>query len=164
MIPSAGIDESNGNGYYVLWPKDPQHSVNQIRKYLIKKFKLKNLGVIIVDSKTTPLRWGVTGVAVAYSGFSPLNNYIGKPDIFGRAFLVEKANVADAIAASAVVVMGEGNEQTPIAIIEDVSFVTFQKNDPSRKELQEYAISIQDDLYSQILSGVMWSKGKPSRL
>src|SRR3989344_8996908 len=30
LIPSAGIDESNGNGYYVLWPRDPQKSANAI--------------------------------------------------------------------------------------------------------------------------------------
>lgn len=23
LIPSAGVDESNTNGYYVMWPKDP---------------------------------------------------------------------------------------------------------------------------------------------
>ncbi len=23
LVASAGIDESNGNGYYILWPKDP---------------------------------------------------------------------------------------------------------------------------------------------
>src|SRR4051794_7772153 len=31
LIPSAGIDESNGDGNYVLWPKDPQASANKIR-------------------------------------------------------------------------------------------------------------------------------------
>ena len=23
LIPTAGIDESNGDGYYILWPRDP---------------------------------------------------------------------------------------------------------------------------------------------
>lgn len=159
MIPSAGIDESNGNGYYVLWPKNPQKSVNLIRSYLLKKFGINNLGVIIVDSKTTPLRWGVTGVAVSHSGFAALNNYIGSEDIFGKKFRVEKVNVADALAASAVLVMGEGNEQTPIAIIEDVPFVKFKTKNPSNKELEELAISMEDDLYGQILGSVKWKKG-----
>lgn len=159
MIPSAGIDESNGNGYYVLWPKNPQESVNLIRNHLLKKFKINNLGVIIVDSKTTPLRWGVTGVSVSYSGFEALNNYIGSEDIFGKKFRVEKVNVADALAASAVLVMGEGNEQTPIAIIEDVPFVKFKAKNPSNEELKELAISMEDDLYGQILGSVKWKKG-----
>lgn len=159
LIPSAGIDESNGNGYYILWPKNPQDSANKIRSYLTKKFKIKNLGVIIVDSKTTPLRWGVTGVAVSYSGFNALNNYIGSKDIFGKKFEVEKVNVADALAAAAVLVMGEGNEQTPIAIIEETPFVNFKNKNPSVEELKELAIMIEDDLYGQILKSVKWKKG-----
>lgn len=159
MIPSAGIDESNGNGYYILWPKNPQNTANLIREYLVKKFKLNNLGVIIVDSKTTPLRWGVTGVAVSHSGFSALNNYIGTDDIFGKKFRVEKVNVADGLAASAVLVMGEGNEQTPIAIIEETPFVNFKNKNPSVEELKELAITIEDDLYGQILKSVKWKKG-----
>jgi len=164
MIPSAGIDESNGNGYYVLWPKNPQNSANIIREYLSKKFKVNNLGVIIVDSKITPLRWGVTGVAVSHSGFLALNNYIGSKDIFGKEFKVEKVNVADALAASAVLVMGEGNEQTPIAVIEDIPFVKFKKKNPNKKELEELAISMEDDMYGQILKSVKWKKGNKRRI
>ena len=50
---------------------------------------LKKVGVIITDSKTTPLRWGTSGVAISYSGFSPLKNYIGSPDIFGKEMPAE---------------------------------------------------------------------------
>ncbi|KKR34247.1 MAG: hypothetical protein UT63_C0004G0034 [Candidatus Gottesmanbacteria bacterium GW2011_GWC2_39_8] len=159
MIASSGIDESNGNGYYVLWPEDPQKSANKIREYLVKRFKVKSVGVIIVDSKTTPLRWGVTGVAIAHSGFEALNNYIGTPDIFGRLFKVEKVNVADGLAASAVLAMGEGREQTPVAIIEDVPFVHFQKRNPTKKELEELHIPMKDDLYYELLKNVKWKKG-----
>ena len=44
LIPMAGIDESNGNGNYVLWPKDPQKSAAIIRKYLKKRFGIKTRG------------------------------------------------------------------------------------------------------------------------
>ena len=159
LIPSAGIDESNGNGYYVLWPRNPQNTANQIREYLVKKYNVKNIGVIIVDSKTTPLRWGVTGVAIVHSGFDALNDYIGKPDIFNRPFKVEKVNVSDGLAASAVLVMGEGNEQTPIAVIDDVSFIHFQHRNPSQEELNTLAISIDEDLYAPLLNHVPWEKG-----
>ncbi len=159
MIASAGIDESNGNGYYVLWPKRPQESANGIRDFLKKKLKLKKLGVIIVDSKTTPLRWGVTGVAIVHSGFSALNDYINTPDVFGRLFQFEKANIADMLAASAVGVMGEGNEQTPIALIEDIPFVHFQDRNPTRKEINNLAIKMEDDLFSELLKKVAWKKG-----
>ena len=89
LIPSAGIDESNGNGYFIFWPKNPQKTAGEVRQYLRKKFSVKKLGVIITDSKTTPLRWGTTGVAIAWSGFSALNDYIVKRDIFGRKFKIQ---------------------------------------------------------------------------
>jgi len=157
---SAGVDESNGNGYYVLWPKDPQKSANVIRLHLKQRFNLKNIGVIITDSKTTPLRWGVTGVALAHSGFSALNSYIGKPDVFGRLLKAEKLNVADTLATAAVGVMGEGNEQTPLAIIEDLPFVKFHDRNPTEKEIASLSISIEDDLYTPLLRSVKWKKGK----
>ena len=160
LMPTAGIDESNGNGYYILWPRDPQKTANDVRRYLRERFSVKKVGVIITDSKTTPLRWGTTGVAIVYSGFSALNNYIGKCDIFGRKFEMQKANIADALAASAVLVMGEGNEQTPLAVVEDVPFVKFREKDPSKKELNDFHINMDDDLYGSLLKSVKWKKGK----
>lgn len=157
---SAGVDESNGNGNFVLWPKNPQESANMIREYLIKKFNVHNLGVIITDSKTTPLRWGVTGFALAHSGFRALNSYVNKPDIFGRLMHVEKLSVMDSLAASAVAVMGEGSEQTPLAIITDVPFVEFVDRNPTQEELNALKISLEDDLYAPLLTSVKWDKGK----
>lgn len=160
LIPTAGIDESNGAGFYILWPEDPQDTANQIRRYLIRRFSVKNAGVIVTDSKTTPLRWGTTGVCIAQSGFAALNDYIGKPDIFGRKLKVTKANVADALASSAVLVMGEGSEQTPLAVIRDIPFVRFQNRNPSQKEMREARISMADDLYGALLKSVKWQKGR----
>lgn len=159
MIASAGIDESNGNGYYVLWPQNPQKSANMIRQHLVKKFGLKNVGVIITDSKVTPLKRGVTGVTVAHSGFSALNNYIGESDIFGHKLEVTKTNISEGLAASAVVVMGEGKEQTPIAIIEDIPFVRFQKRNPTSQELSMLHIPIEEDVFASILLKAEWKKG-----
>ncbi|MBI4084347.1 MAG: coenzyme F420-0:L-glutamate ligase [Candidatus Levybacteria bacterium] len=160
IVASAGIDESNGNGYYVLWPKDPQRSANSIRFHLKRRWNLNNIGVIITDSKLSPLRWGVTGVAVAHSGFAALNSYIGKPDIFGRKLQAEKTNMADSLATAAVTVMGEGNEQQPLVIIEDLPFVRFQKRNPTEKELDGLKIAIEDDVYASLLKSVSWQKGK----
>lgn len=160
LIPSAGIDESNGNGYYILWPEDPQKSANEIKEYLTKKFKLNNLGIIIVDSKTTPLRWGVIGTALAHSGFTALIDYTGKLDIFGRKFKFEKANIADSLAVAAVAVMGEGSEQTPIALIEDIPFVEFQSGNPTDAELENLKIDMKNDLYKELLTSVKWKRGK----
>lgn len=159
LLPTAGIDESNANGFYILWPKNPQKTANQIRTYLQKRFNLKKVGVLITDSKTTPLRFGTTGINIAYSGFAPLNNYIGKPDIFGKKMRVTKSNVADGLAAAAVLAMGEGKEQTPIAILEDLPNIKFINQNPTQKELNEFTIKMADDIYASILEKANWRKG-----
>jgi dihydrofolate synthase / folylpolyglutamate synthase len=158
LVASGGVDESNGNGLYILWPKDPQKSANEIREYLSKKFKIENLGVIITDSALQPLRWGVRGYAIAHSGFKALKDYVGSPDIFGRIMRVEKTNVSDSLATAAVLEMGEGNEQRPLAIIEDIN-IQFQKRNPTKEELEGLKISIGDDVFSSFLSRVDWKKG-----
>lgn len=160
LVATAGIDESNADGYFVLWPKDAQKTANQIRQYLQQKFQSRNIGVIITDSKTTPLRWGVTGTAIAYSGFKPLNDLIGTKDLFGRELKMTKVNILDGLAAAAVLVMGEGIEQTPIALINDMQFVEFTKDDPSEEELKSLIISIEDDIYAPLLTKVDWQKGE----
>jgi dihydrofolate synthase / folylpolyglutamate synthase len=159
LAATAGIDESNANGYYILWPRDPQITANKIREYLKKKFNLKNVGVIITDSKTIPMRWGVISIALAYSGFKALKDYIGKPDIFGRKFEFEKLSIIDSLATSASVTMGEGNEQTPLSIISDIPFVEFQDRNPTAKELKEISITIEEDIYGPFLKNVQWQKG-----
>jgi len=161
MIFSSGVDESNSGGVFVLWPKDPQKSANAIRKHLVAKHKRKNIGVIITDTASVPLRWGQRGVFVlAHSGFAALNSYIGKRDIFGRKFKMTSAAVADALGTAAVLVMGEGAEQTPLALIEEVPFVRFQQRNPTKKELQKLRMPLEDDLYAPLLKAVKWKKGK----
>jgi F420-0:gamma-glutamyl ligase len=160
MIASAGIDQSNGNGNYVLWPKDPQASANNIREHLIAKHRVPNIGVIITDSKTIPLRWGTVGTSIAYSGFLGLHDYRGTTDLFNYEMRVTKANIVEGLAAAACVGMGEGNESTPLAIIENVPFVKFQKRNPSAHELKSDSISLEEDLYAPILTAAPWKKGK----
>lgn len=160
LVASAGIDESNSDGYFSLWPEDPQKSANEIREYLVTKHHIKHLGVILTDSKLTPLRWGVTGFAISHSGFEALNNYIGQPDIYGRKMHAEKANIADSLATAAVAEMGEGNEQQPIAVITDAKFVHFQDRNPTQEELDDLKIKLEDDVYASLLTSVDWQKRK----
>ncbi|MDL2363027.1 MAG: coenzyme F420-0:L-glutamate ligase [Patescibacteria group bacterium] len=162
LIPMAGIDESNGEGYYILWPKDPQASANQIRKYLKELHSLQNVGVVITDSTCQPLRRGTTGISLAHSGFLALRNYIGEPDIFGRPLGVTQANIAGGLAAASVLAMGEGAEQTPLCVMTDLTTIVFQDHDPTQDELAETRISLQEDLFAPILAAVDWSKGKRS--
>lgn len=160
LAATAGIDESNGNGYYILWPKNSQKTANVVRQYLKKRFGLNNVGVIITDSKTSPLRWGVTSVALAYSGLKPLKDYIGKKDLFERKFAFEKLSIIDSLASAASVTMGEGAEQTPMAIISDLPFVEFQDRNPTKKELKKLCITLEEDLYGPFLKNAQWKKGE----
>lgn len=159
LSAGAGIDESNGNGYYILWPKNAHESANGIRAYLQKRFSLNNVGVIITDSRTTPMRWGVTAISIGYSGFKPLIDYIGEPDIFGRPFVFEKLSVIDNLASASSLVMGEGKEQTPLATITDIPFVEFVKHNPTKEEIKSLQISMEEDLYGPFLKSATWEKG-----
>lgn len=159
LIPTAGIDESNGNGYYVLWPKNPEATAREVRGYLAKRFNRHAIGVLISDSKTTPLHLGTTGVSLAYAGFSALNNYIDTPDLFGRKLKVTKANVADGLAAAAVLVMGEGSEQTPLALVTEAPFIKFEADAPTKNETDELHIPLADDIYSPLIEHVPWKIG-----
>ena len=160
LIASSGIDESNGDGYYVLRPEDLQNVTNQIRTFLKKKFGLTHVGVLVTDSKTTPMRWGVTALALSYSGFIPLKNYIDTPDIFGNFLHYTKMSIIDNLACASALVMGEGSEQQPLAVVSDVPFVNFVDRNPTKKELSSLIISREEDIYSPLLKNVKWKKGE----
>lgn len=160
LAVSAGIDESNANGNYILWPKDPQGSANKIREFLCEKFDRKHIGVIITDSKTTSMRWGVTAITIGFSGFLPLKNYINIPDIFGRPFAFEQMSIMDNLACAAALVMGEGAEQTPLALIEDLPMVEFVDRNPTTEELENIKITLEEDMYGEFLKNAPWKKGK----
>jgi len=157
LIPTAGIDESNARSYYVLWPKYPYHSAQRIHSLIKEQFGLDSFGVIISDSHCVPARRGVLGIAIAYYGFCPVEDCRTKNDIFGRELKITQVNVADALCAAAVLVMGEGNEQTPIAIAEDVDFVHFKEFDP--QEENPLVVDQDEDMYAPLIKGVDWKRG-----
>lgn len=159
LIPNSGVDESNAGENLVLWPADPQAVANEIRAYLCGRFGITEAGVLITDSRPLPLRWGVTGVGMAHSGFHAINDLIGQPDIFGRPLAMTKVNVMDGLAAAAVLVMGEGAEQTPLAVVRAAPFVHFQPRDPTAAELAALRIAPADDLYAPLLTAVTWVAG-----
>ncbi len=158
MMANAGIDESNASGKYILLPKDSFASATSLRKKLRTHYKIKNLGILITDSHTSPLRAGVTGIALGYAGFKGLRDYRGAKDIFGRKFKFSQTDVADSLAAAAVLVMGEGNEQIPLSLITDAPVEFTEKID--RDEL---VIGIEDDMYAPLFSHLRTSAKKRLR-
>ena len=92
LIPTAGIDESNGNGYFVLWPKNSFGAAKQIYNFIKKNYRLNNFGVIISDSHCTPSRYGTMGISIAYYGFYPLRDYRGTKGGIGALFVISRTN------------------------------------------------------------------------
>lgn len=170
FIPSAGVDESNADNYYILWPRDVTGVAQRLSAWLRRHYGVRELGVIITDSHTIPLRRGVLGISLAHYGFAPLRDYRGTVDLFGRPLKMTQKNIPDALAAAAVVLMGEGDEQTPLAVVNDVSWVEFGAGRSSprsgRKPVKPYSsfeIRTREDLYYPLLSAMKWKKGRGGR-
>ena len=160
LTPNSGIDESNAGGVYVLWPADPWASANGIRKYLMKRFGVKEVAVVITDSNFLPLRWGAVGMALAYSGLKPVRSYSEEADLFGRPLKLTRVNVIDSLATTAVFLMGEGAEQTPLAVMEELEGrVVFVPKDPAREEIEARRTPLDEDSFGPLLTGVKWLPG-----
>lgn len=155
LISVSGIDESNANGHFILYPKDPMKSARNVERWIKKTYKVSKIGVIITDSRSVPLRRGAIGFALSYSGFNPLKDYRDTKDIFGRNFTVEVANIADSLAAAAVLEMGEGAEQTPVATISNAQNVQFTAKTYSKA----FFVKPEEDLFNLFWRKMDWKKG-----
>ena len=149
VMSSAGIDESNANGKIVLLPQNSFKTAERLRRELMKRHHIKNLGVIITDSRLLPLRAGVVGVALGWSGCKGVRDYRGKPDIFGRILRLSRTDLADSLATAAVAVMGEGAEQQPLALITGAP-VEFKEN----VDKNELSIDIKEDIYQPLFEKI----------
>lgn len=149
VMASAGIDESNANGKLILLPRDAYGTASRIRRALMKRRRIKKLGVLISDSRILPLRAGAVGIALGYAGFSGIRDYRGMPDLFGRKLIYTRADVADSLATAAVVLMGEAAERQPLAVIEEAPIVF--TNRVNRKELH---IDPREDLYRPFFENI----------
>ncbi len=149
VMAGAGIDESNADGKIILLPKDSFKSAAKLRRDLMKRYKLKKLGVLITDSRMLPLRSGTTGVAMGYAGFKGQKDYRGTKDLFGRVNKVSRVSVADSLAAAAVLEMGEGDEAKPIAVIRQapVQFV-------DRVDRRALDVDPKEDLYQPLFERI----------
>ena len=123
-VANAGIDRKNApEGAVVLWPRNPDLSARSIRRSIQRKSG-RNVGVVIVDSRVSPLRRGTTGFAIGCAGFEPIEDMRGRVDLSGRRIEITLRAIADGIAAAAQLVMGEAADRIPFAIVRDTP-VTF---------------------------------------
>jgi coenzyme F420-0:L-glutamate ligase len=117
LMANAGIDRSNAPpGHVVLLPSNPTQTAWQIKTELEEKTG-NEIGIIIADSRTQPLRLGTVGLAVAIAGIEPIKDFRGYPDLFGRPLRITKSSVADNLASAAQILLGEADEQVPIVVV-----------------------------------------------
>ena len=119
---NAGIDRSNIesdslNPRVLLLPKNPDLSAQQLQKEL-SKFLRKKVGVIINDSTGRAWRNGIVGIAIGCSGVSVLSDLRGQKDLYGKTLEVTEVGIADELASSASILMGQSNEGLPVVIIQ----------------------------------------------
>lgn len=129
VLANAGIDASNVEGGNVdggeddtvlLWPDEPDASARAIRAEL-RALTGAGPAVVIADSMGRAWRIGTLGTAIGCAGLSVVDDRRGRDaDLFGRTLQATMIAVADAVAGAAVLVMGEGSEGTPAALVRGV--------------------------------------------
>jgi coenzyme F420-0:L-glutamate ligase / coenzyme F420-1:gamma-L-glutamate ligase len=121
ILANAGIDQSNldaaDHGRRVLLlPTEPDVSAGRLKKGLDAHFHT-DVGVIISDSVGRPWRLGTVGIAIGAAGVPALWDRRGEKDLSGRPLEVTEVAFADAVAAVAVLAMGEAAEGRPAALV-----------------------------------------------
>ncbi len=121
VMANAGVDQSNleagDEGRRVLLlPEDPDRSARSIKDRLDAHF-VADIGVIVSDSAGRAWRLGTVGLAIGAAGVPSLVDRRGERDLAGRPLEVTEVGFADAVAAAAVLAMGEAAEARPAALV-----------------------------------------------
>jgi coenzyme F420-0:L-glutamate ligase/coenzyme F420-1:gamma-L-glutamate ligase len=115
---NAGIDKSNveGSETYCRLPKNPKHSASRIVKRIFTQTG-KRVRVVITDTFSRPFRAGQSEFAIGTYGLDPFADYRGTKDLFGNILRFKRVSIADELASAGELVMGQGSEGIPAAII-----------------------------------------------
>lgn len=117
VCANAGVDHSNVEPEHVtILPDDPDASAERIRKTVKREFGV-DVAVVVTDTQGRPFRHGCVGIAIGVAGMKPLLDLRGRHDLFGKKLRVTVTSPADAIAAVAVSVMGEADEEIPVVLV-----------------------------------------------
>src|SRR6266851_1376262 len=124
---NAGVDKSNvkGDQNYALLPTNPDASARKIRSR-IRRLTGKEVGVIITDTHSRPFRLGQVEETIGIAGLKPHADYRGQRDLFGYRLKFKNVALADEVAGAAELVMGQGREAIPAAIVRGLKRVRFQ--------------------------------------
>jgi coenzyme F420-0:L-glutamate ligase/coenzyme F420-1:gamma-L-glutamate ligase len=145
---NAGIDKSNvkGEAAYAVLPPNPDASARRIRQRIME-LTGKRVGVIISDTYSRPFRKGQVEFAIGIAGINPFKDYRGQKDLYNYVLKVKNIAVVDEIAAAAELVMGQGDEGIPVAIIKNLKRA--EPNDDC--SIKDLFISKQEDLFKGTL-------------
>jgi len=133
---NAGVDKSNVNGrhFYTILPPNSDDSASKIKSEL-ERLTGKRISVIVGDTYSRPQRVGQTEFAIGISGLNPIEDYRGRKDLFGYELKFKYVALADEIAAAAELVMGQGAEGVPVAIVRGLSRIERDQNTGLSKRL-----------------------------
>jgi coenzyme F420-0:L-glutamate ligase/coenzyme F420-1:gamma-L-glutamate ligase len=145
---NAGIDKSNvkGEDSYALLPKDADKSARRIRQRIIE-LTGKRVAVIISDTYSRPFRKGQVEYAIGIAGIYPFKDYRGQKDLYDYVLKVKNIAIVDEIAAAAELVMGQGSEGIPVAVIKNVDKAEFT----GKCSIDDLFISKREDLFKGTL-------------
>ena len=121
VCANAGIDQSNldhgASATALLLPEAPDATAARLQRAIGARVGAR-IGVVISDSSNRPWRLGTVGIAIGAAGLTVLDDRRGSRDLYGRELQATLINRADAIAAAAVLVMGESTERIPAALVQ----------------------------------------------
>ncbi len=131
VMANAGMDASNigpaREGHVLLLPEDPDASAERLADGLEARLGVRP-AVVISDSFGRPWRMGTVNVAIGVSGLPAVIDQRGQPDRDGRIMKVTQVALADSVAAAAGLIIGEGAEGIPVAIVRGMSFEGIVQN------------------------------------
>lgn len=129
---NAGIDESNiEDGFLLYPPENPDFSASKLGKEL-EKLSGKKLSIIVTDTNGRAFKIGQTGVAIGIYKIKPIKRWIGEKDLFGKILEITEEAIADELAGAANLLMGEGAGGIPAVVIRGLDY--YYKDSPSIKE------------------------------
>jgi len=141
---NGGVDKSNvkGDNMYALLPKDPDASARHLMRR-IASLTGKQVGVVVSDTRSRPFRRGQVEECIGIAGLGPLIDYRGQKDLFGYTLHFKNIALADELASAAELVMGQGREAAPAAIIRGLKRVSFQQ----RASIESLIVPLKEDLF-----------------
>ncbi|MFQ5762888.1 MAG: coenzyme F420-0:L-glutamate ligase [Candidatus Bathyarchaeia archaeon] len=118
VCANSAVDVSNVSGGDVAatLPRNPDASARRIREK-VHTLTGRRVAVVISDTFGRPFRHGQVNVAIGVAGIKPIYDRRGEKDLYGYELQAKEIAVADELASTAELVMGEAAEGVPVAVI-----------------------------------------------